>query len=103
MVLAVAGMWPGVLEQGGLECERAWWSLVMEKEIPVWAEHRLVGERGVLGAQAGTGGEESRVRQLHSGWGLSLQAIVPHPGIGSEEPCELDFMTNLFVSRLHHP
>ena len=43
MVLAVAGMWPGVLEQGGLECERAWWSLVMEKEIPVWAEHRLVG------------------------------------------------------------
>ena len=58
---------------------------------------------GVLGAQAGTGGEESRVRQLHSGWGLSLQAIVPHPGIGSEEPCELDFMTNLFVSRLHHP
>ena len=37
------------------------------------------------------------------GWGLSLQVVVPHPGIGSEELCELDFMTNLFVSWLHHP
>ena len=65
MVLAAAGMWPGVLEQGGLECERAWRSLVMEEgdssvgraqagrggwcagstgwEIPVQAERRLVG------------------------------------------------------------
>ena len=87
------------------------------------AERRLVGEGGVLGAQAGRfqcrqstgwwgcagstgwdwqGGVQGASAPLR-GWGLSLQVVVPHPGIGSEELCELDFMTNLFVSWLHHP
>ena len=86
-------------EAGGLECERAWRSLVMEEGDSRVAERRLVagGGAGSTGWdwQGGVQGAPALLR----GWRVSLQAVGPHPGTGSEEPCELDF----FVSRLHHP
>ena len=60
----------------------------------MWADGRLVGL--CWEHRLGLAGGVQAASALLSVRGLGLQVAVPHPGTGSEELCELDFMTDLF-------